>query len=194
MPSANACSSRAIPWASSRCITFILATSFFSHPKSATLLRTGLVPRQLDPHGLYSFLAFGSVYEPRTIIEGISAVPPGHIVSVVRFGRAATSKRADFRLHSSALGRELKPTTIPLAKAPEAAVRALPDLLRNAVLSHLVSDVPVGVFLSGGIDSSSLVAVMSQAGIRATDFFRSSFAKKNSMKPPTPACRRRLVS
>src|SRR5277367_112665 len=47
-----------------------------------TLLKTGLMPRKIDPNGLFSFLAFGSVYEPRTIIEGISAVPPGHVVSI----------------------------------------------------------------------------------------------------------------
>ncbi|MFZ0478930.1 MAG: asparagine synthase (glutamine-hydrolyzing) [Terriglobales bacterium] len=135
------------------------------------LLRTGLIPRQLDPHGLFSFLAFGSVYEPRTIIEGISAVPPGHIVSVVppvspdgghlearRFSPPLTASIANSAGHDSA------------GQSSETAVQALPDLLRNAVLSHLVSDVPVGVFLSGGIDSSSLVAVMSQAGIRATTF------------------------
>ena len=51
-----------------------------------TLLKTGLVPRHIDRNGLFSFLAFGSVYEPRTIIEGISAVPPGHIVSLEKDG------------------------------------------------------------------------------------------------------------
>jgi asparagine synthase (glutamine-hydrolysing) len=130
-----------------------------------TLLRTGLVPRQLDPHGLYSFLAFGSVYEPRTIIEGISAVPPGHVVSLAsghiearRFSPPLVAPAENQTNHDSA------------SQNPEAAVQALPDILRNAVLSHLVSDVPVGVFLSGGIDSSSLVALMSQAGICAKTF------------------------
>src|ERR1019366_792093 len=46
----------------------------------------------------------------------------------------------------------------------------LPTILRDAVLSHLVSDVPVGVFLSGGIDSSALVAVLSHNGVRANTF------------------------
>ena len=46
----------------------------------------------------------------------------------------------------------------------------LPAILRDAVLSHLVSDVPVGVFLSGGIDSSALVAVLSHNGVRANTF------------------------
>jgi asparagine synthase (glutamine-hydrolysing) len=53
---------------------------------------------------------------------------------------------------------------------PNAAVQDLCGPVRDAVLSHLVSDVPVGVFLSGGIDSSSLVAVMSQAGVRPATF------------------------
>jgi asparagine synthase (glutamine-hydrolysing) len=51
-----------------------------------------------------------------------------------------------------------------------AAADRLPSLLRHAVLSHLVSDVPVGVFLSGGIDSSALVAILSHNGVRATTF------------------------
>ena len=46
----------------------------------------------------------------------------------------------------------------------------LSAILRNAVMSHLVSDVPVGVFLSGGIDSSALVAVLAHNGVRANTF------------------------
>jgi asparagine synthase (glutamine-hydrolysing) len=51
-----------------------------------------------------------------------------------------------------------------------ATTTPLPAILRDAVVSHLVSDVPVGVFLSGGIDSSSLVAVLSHNGVRANTF------------------------
>lgn len=129
-----------------------------------TLLQTGLVPRQLDPNGLFSFLAFGSVYEPRTIVDGVSAVPAGHVLSV-------DQERVKVREFWSPLpapeDSALQPSTSADASA---AVGALPDLVRDAVLSHLVSDVPVGVFLSGGIDSSSLVGIMSQAGVRASTF------------------------
>jgi asparagine synthase (glutamine-hydrolysing) len=59
----------------------------------------------------------------------------------------------------------------PRFAGSEAAMTArLPEILREVVLSHLVSDVPVGVFLSGGIDSSALVAVLSQNGVRANTF------------------------
>ena len=51
-----------------------------------TLLQTGLIPRKLDPDGIFTFLAFGSVYEPGTIVEGISAVPSGHRISLDREG------------------------------------------------------------------------------------------------------------
>ena len=47
-----------------------------------TLLQTGLVPRKADPTGVLSYLAFGSVYEPWTIVEGVMAVPPGHVLTV----------------------------------------------------------------------------------------------------------------
>jgi asparagine synthase (glutamine-hydrolysing) len=49
-------------------------------------------------------------------------------------------------------------------------VARLPEILRDAVLAHLVSDVPVGIFLSGGIDSSSLVAILSHNGVRPNTF------------------------
>src|SRR5208282_2324189 len=47
-----------------------------------TLLDTGLVPRKADPTGVLTYLAFGSVYEPWTIVEGIKAVPPGHMLTL----------------------------------------------------------------------------------------------------------------
>lgn len=129
-----------------------------------TLLQTGLVPRKVDPNGVCTFLAFGSVYEPSTIVEGIFAAPPGHVLSLEK-------GNIQSREYWNPL-QALNPESSIGSKDDEdgGAARNLPEILRDAVLSHLVSDVPVGVFLSGGIDSSSLVAVMSHAGVRSTTF------------------------
>ena len=126
-----------------------------------TLLQTGFAPRKLDPNGLLSYLEFGSVYEPWTIIDNVRSVPAGSIISFagsklsVReyWNPLSATDRAGGESESSGYSRQ-----------------SLRRALREAVLSHLVSDVPVGVFLSGGIDSSSLVAVMSQAGVRPATF------------------------
>src|SRR6202163_2630033 len=128
-----------------------------------TLLRTGLVPRKTDPTGVLSYLEFGSVYEPWTIVEGVMAVPPGHVLTVEIVSVSSreywnplqASSRADS--HASSGNRT-------------ATRDQLSEILHDAVLSHLVSDVPVGVFLSGGIDSSALVAVLSHNGVRANTF------------------------
>jgi asparagine synthase (glutamine-hydrolysing) len=129
-----------------------------------TLLKTGLVPRKADPIGILSFLTFGSVYEPWTMVEGISAVPPGHMLRVEN--SAVTSRQYWNPLPSFSDADKSEQWSQDAA----ATIAQLPALLRDAVVSHLVSDVPVGVFLSGGIDSSSLVAVLSHNGVRANTF------------------------
>jgi asparagine synthase (glutamine-hydrolysing) len=122
-----------------------------------TLLGTGLIPKKLDATGVLSYLEFGSVCEPWTVIDGISALPAGTVLILekgsVRFQEYWSATRA-------------AKAEIPATSAVECVSSAL----RHAVFSHLVSDVPVGVFLSGGIDSSSLVALMSQHGVRANTF------------------------
>ena len=127
-----------------------------------TLLRTGLVPRKADPTGVLSYLMFGSVYEPWTIVEGVKAVPPGHVLTVEN-GSASSSREYWNALQSSGRGGSNQTSR-------NGAADQLPAILRDAVLSHLVSDVPVGVFLSGGIDSSALVAILSHNGVRANTF------------------------
>src|ERR1035441_4198267 len=119
-----------------------------------SLLSSGLVPRKPDPVGLLSYLTFGSVYEPWTIVEGIKAVPPGHLMTIN--GDVVTGREYWNPLRASSID----------SPQPD----HLPTILRDAVLSHLVSDVPVGIFLSGGIDSSALVAILSQNGVRANTF------------------------
>jgi len=127
-----------------------------------TLLGTGLVPRRVDSTGVLSYLAFGSVYEPWTIVEGIRAVPPGHVVTVEN-GSVSICEYWN-PLHA---GKGQAESRYSEAEEQQAG---LSSILRDAVLSHLVSDVPVGVFLSGGIDSSALVAILSRHGVRSTTF------------------------
>jgi len=129
-----------------------------------TLLQTGLVPRKLDSTGVLSYLAFGSVYEPWTIVEGVSALPPGSILTVEG---GSVSGREYWNPLRKAVGPDPGEESSPDRDSP---ADRLPAILRDAVLSHLVSDVPVGVFLSGGIDSSSLVAILSHNGVRANTF------------------------
>jgi asparagine synthase (glutamine-hydrolysing) len=131
-----------------------------------TLLQTGLIPRKADPTGILSYLAFGSVYEPWTMVEGICAVPPGHLIRVEN--RAVTIRQYWNPLQS--FSDAVESDHRPHDGAGTATTAQLPAILRDAVMSHLVSDVPVGVFLSGGIDSSSLVAVLSHNGVRANTF------------------------
>src|SRR5229473_10581 len=128
-----------------------------------TLLQTGLVPRKADSTGVLSYLAFGSVYEPWTIVEGVMSVPPGHVLTVEN---GSLSSRAYWNpLQASSRTESDASSGNGIATADQ-----LPAVLRDAVLSHLVSDVPVGVFLSGGIDSSALVAILSQNSVRASTF------------------------
>ncbi len=114
------------------------------------LLASGLVPRKLSSEGVNSYLANGSVEAPLTIVDGVKQLLPGQCLQahaadgelevVIREG-AAPSSDAD----------------VPRSRAE--AVARLRSELEESVRLHLVSDVPLGVFLSGGIDSSAMVAL-----------------------------------
>jgi asparagine synthase (glutamine-hydrolysing) len=111
------------------------------------------VSRAVSPDALFAYLQYGYVPDPLTICEGVRKLPPGHTLTVAE-GRAGAPRRywdpARFFRNGSAPARE------------EEAAEALWARLESAVRSHLVSDVPVGAFLSGGIDSSTVVAIMAQ--------------------------------
>src|SRR5262249_19195196 len=125
------------------------------------LLASGLVPRRLDPIGLWQYLGYQSVPAPRTLVDGIRLLEPGTWMAVGAAG-ARTSQRYWNLL--------AKTHAAPLEPSPQEAWRAVGTLLRESVAEHLVSDVPVGAFLSGGIDSSAIVALMHEAGRRPTTF------------------------
>lgn len=118
------------------------------------LLATGLIPRKLSQMGVDSYLANGSVTAPLTIVEGVRQLLPGHYLKarVTEAGRLvhAIDKWA------TELFRISKPND------RNQAIVQLRAELEDSVRAHLVSDVPLGVFLSGGMDSSALVALMSK--------------------------------
>jgi len=126
------------------------------------LLAGGRVPKRLSPAGLYTYLAFGSVQEPLTLIEDIYSLAPGTWLQCdcQPDGLAITRQR----YWSPPIGGDTEPDT--------AQVR---EWLSDAVSSHLISDVPLGAFLSGGLDSSSIVALGSQAQDRPMRTFTIGF-------------------
>ncbi len=116
------------------------------------LLATGVVSRALSPEGLGSYLAIGAVQEPLTIVEGVQVLPPGHFC----FVEASGLELAPYWSLGGAFERAAAPRPRP------EVVGHVRDLLEEAVRLHLVSDVPLGVFLSGGIDSSALVGLVAR--------------------------------
>jgi len=116
------------------------------------MLASGLVKRELDPTSLRLLLTFGSVYQPRTMVNGVKMLLPGHRL-VVEDGRHRTE-----RYWSLGLNRRPGLKTVPY----EQLVEEVSFALRDAVKLQLVSDVPLGAFLSGGVDSAILVAMMAR--------------------------------
>jgi asparagine synthase (glutamine-hydrolysing) len=145
-----------------------LETRFVFASEVRTLLASGVVPRRLSRDALESYLLFGSVSEPMTLVEGVLSLPPGHRMTVKlgvskaavtpeRYWNIATlaSSKASANIQAGANGRA-KRTDL---KASAAQVRTL---LEESVRKHLIADVPVGVFLSSGIDSTALAALASR--------------------------------
>ncbi len=130
-----------------------------------TLLGTGLVPPRIEPAGLINYLTFGSAYDPLTLVEGVRALPAGHTLTW-EDGALRQSSYWDL-VGESATGGWASES---FAQNERQAVERLQPMLEEAVRLQLVSDVPVGVFLSGGIDSSALVSILSRSGITASTF------------------------
>ena len=119
------------------------------------LLATGAVPRKLSRAGLDSYLAYGSVAAPLTIVEGVQQLLPSHYLRVSAAENGALNCTIAKFAHEQPVARQ--------ANRNE-AVAQLRAELEESIRLHLVSDVPLGVFLSGGMDSSALVALISRIG------------------------------
>ena len=122
------------------------------------LLATGLVRRKLDRAGLLNYLTFGSSYDPITLIDGVSSLPPGNYLEWQN-GDIRTACYWNFPLTANRETDECGEFE-----------QQLRDIVHESLEMQMVSDVPVGVFLSGGIDSSSIVAALSRSGTKLNTF------------------------
>lgn len=130
-----------------------------------SLLASGVAPRQLSPDALTSYLLFGSVSEPVSLIEGVFSLPPGHRMLLCVPDRRRIPRARPW----------WNPAQSPAARDPQkpksfsSAVKLLRPLLEDAVRAHLIADVPVGLFLSSGLDSGAIAALAACAhpGIRS---------------------------
>ena len=111
------------------------------------------VPRELDPAAIPAYLTFGYVPTPDTFFAGIKSLPPGHVLTLEPGG----TPRVERYWHPAVPGVDGAEALDIGMKEAASRVRTA---LREAIARRLVADVPLGAFLSGGIDSSAIVALM----------------------------------
>ena len=122
------------------------------------VLASGIISRELDGQGVASFLAYGAVQQPNTIFRDIQSFPPGSYQVFNSRGAAAPPvKFWDYPRPNETL-------------TSDGAVAALQRTLDAAVRDHMVADVPVGVFLSSGIDSTVLAGLAARHTSRLRTF------------------------
>src|SRR5437588_4583086 len=141
--------------------------SFASELKA--LLRQPSFSREVDPQALHAFLAFNSIPAPLTIFRAAHKLPPGHLLLCDPNGVR--------------LERFARPTPAPadrLRQEPAAALaEELRERVKDSVRAHLLADVPVGVLLSGGVDSSLLTAVAASVSPSRVSTFSIGFRERS---------------
>jgi asparagine synthase (glutamine-hydrolysing) len=143
------------------------------------LLATGVPERRVDPQALWYYLSVGSVVQPRTIVADVQSLPPGHFM-LLRGSQQTIYRYWDIAENTLQLRHELE------GISEERAVQELRHLLEEATRYHLIADVPVGAFLSGGVDSTAVVGLMARMASRPIQTysigFESQFEHLNELK------------
>src|SRR4029078_2403691 len=130
--------------------------------------------RDIDPYALYHYLSFLTAPAPLTMMHGVYKLPAGCSLTIDAAGKARMSRYWD-----AVPGRGIDPAGVKglsekaLAQFYASGIR---DPLRAAVEKRMMSDVPFGVFLSGGIDSSTNVALMSEYSSAPVETFTVGFS------------------
>jgi asparagine synthase (glutamine-hydrolysing) len=120
------------------------------------------VSRELDAEAVDQFLTYEYVIAPRTILKGIHKLPPGHYLTY-RDGEVTVRRYWDAA------------RVPPRNWKEDEAAEALREAVRRATVGQMMAEVPLGAFLSGGVDSSSIVALMSEASRQPVNTFSIGF-------------------
>ncbi|HLC83474.1 MAG TPA: asparagine synthase (glutamine-hydrolyzing), partial [Bacteroidia bacterium] len=130
-----------------------------------SLLASELIPKQLDENSLVDYLRYQTVHAPNTIVKGIKMLMPGHYL------KASNNK---ITIHSYwNLKKNISHASD--GKSYEEVCKDVNHLLTKAVERRLIADVPFGAFLSGGIDSSAIVGLMTKVSTEKVKTFSVTF-------------------
>ena len=133
-----------------------------------SLLASGAIDTRLNRDSLVDYLRYQTVHEPNTLIDGLHMLPAGHYM-----------KLADNETHTRAFWRaEYMVSDEATNMSREEVVERVSELIGESVQSRLISDVPLGAFLSGGIDSSAIVALMAEKAQGQVKTFNVSFREE----------------
>lgn len=132
--------------------TLLPSGEFLFGSELKALLVDNRLERSIEPSAVDDYFAYGYIPEPKTILEGVYKLSPGHTLAVKRSERPLREPRQYW--------------DIPFVERPmadeRAAAQELIDRLGEAVRVRMVAEVPLGAFLSGGVDSSGVVAMMAR--------------------------------
>jgi asparagine synthase (glutamine-hydrolysing) len=151
---------------------FKIKNKIFFASEIRALLATGCIERRIDREAILDYFSHGAVYEPNTIIKGIQSLPAGHYLEIFADGSEKLSQYWD--LHDATVDLRKKLKGIKL----EEAIPALRKHLEEATKYALTADVEVGAFLSGGIDSTAVVGLMSKIGAMKVKTYALGFEEK----------------
>jgi asparagine synthase (glutamine-hydrolysing) len=132
------------------------------------LLQVPGVEAELDPASLHQYLTFLWVPDPRTMFRRILKLPAGHY-AIVRDGNLKLTEYWDLTFPAA---------TQSYARSEQDLAEEIRERFRRSVEAQMVSDVPIGAFLSAGLDSSSIVAMMTQATRQPVRTYTITFPKK----------------
>ncbi len=128
-------------------------------------------PLEIDPQSVYDFFGFRYIPAPNTFYRGIQKLLPGHFL-------VADESGARIQCYWDVPAEEEAP------RAAEEVAHEVLERLREAVKLRLIADVPLGVFLSGGTDSSAVTALMAELGVRPLRTFSVGFAEPQYSELP----------
>ena len=139
------------------------------------LRESGMVPAEINAAAAAAFLRLGSVPGPMTMFTGVRELPPATMLAVDSAGRITPTQYWDI------------PSPAETEPDADRAAGTLRALFQDSVARHLISDVPFGVFLSGGVDSGAIVATMRDAGHEEIRTFSITFPESDLDEGPEAA-------